>query len=332
MVHRRTHVRLESGHGFSLSLALLVVISVSLLAAPSVEAFLFARSNTNFRLVRLSSASRNSQALDDPATMRLREIQLELKQRNVSFADCFDRDSLTKRLLEAREGSPIQTPDEVSSTIAADQFTPTNETARTDSNGEFDRQAVLTELRNLKIKALREQLSQYNVRWGNMIEKEELVQALCKAKEERYMKSQNFSRSGEVIVGEVCDASEDVLLKELGWSDSDLKKGMITSPPMNDSAPLFHAPILLDVYATWCGPCQFMVPHFKEAAKEFGPEVRVIKLDSDKYSRIASALKVGGLPSIILFDGGDVCKEVDRIEGALTKDQLVAFVKRHFST
>ena len=73
-----------------------------------------------------------------------------------------------------------------------------------------------------------------------------------------------------------------------------------------------------------------MVPHFKEAAKEFGPDVRVVKLDSDKYPRIASALKVGGLPSVILFDGGDVCREVDRVEGALTKDQLVGFVKKHF--
>ena len=78
---------------------------------------------------------------------------------------------------------------------------------------------------------------------------------------------------------------------------------------------------------TRCGPCQFMVPHFKEAAKDFGADVRVIKLDSDKYPRIASVLKVGGLPSVILFDGGDVSKEVKRIEGALTKDQLIDFVK-----
>jgi hypothetical protein len=128
---------------------------------------------------------------------------------------------------------------------------PSSHASRTDANGEFDRQAVLTELRNLKIKELREQLSQYNVRWGNMIEKEELVQALCQAMEERYLKSQNFSRSGEVIVGEVCDASEDVLLQELGWSDSDLKRGIITSPSADNSTPSSHAPLLLDVYATW---------------------------------------------------------------------------------
>jgi thioredoxin 1 len=73
-----------------------------------------------------------------------------------------------------------------------------------------------------------------------------------------------------------------------------------------------------------------MVPHLKEAAKEFGSDVRVVKLDSDKYPRLASALKAGGLPTVILFDGGDVSKEVDRVEGAMTKDQLVAFVKKHF--
>lgn len=80
-----------------------------------------------------------------------------------------------------------------------------------------------------------------------------------------------------------------------------------------------------------CGPCQFMSPQFKDAAKEFGPDVRMVKLDSDKYPRIASALKVGGLPTVILFDGGDVSKEIDRIEGALTKDQLVGFVRKHLS-
>ena len=72
-----------------------------------------------------------------------------------------------------------------------------------------------------------------------------------------------------------------------------------------------------------------MVPHFKDAAQEFGADVRVVKLDSDKYPRIASALKVGGLPSVILFDGGDVSKEIERIEGAMTKDQLLEFVKKH---
>lgn len=259
MAFKRTRVKLENAYRFRLSCSLLVLINMSLFSVLRLEAFLVAKTTTKFRFA-LSSAFSNSRASDDPSKMRLREIQLELKQRNVPFADCFDRDSLTKRLLEAREESPIQQPDDGST--PADEVAPTTKTerldsvssshaARTDANGEFDKQAVLAELRNLKIKELREQLSQFRVRWGNMIEKEELVQALCKAMEDRYLKSQNFSRSGEVIVGEVCDASDDVLLQELGWSGSDLKRGIITSPTADNFTPSSHPPLLLDVYATW---------------------------------------------------------------------------------
>eukprot|EP00956_Cyclotella_meneghiniana_P041502 scaffold229275_cov75-Cyclotella_meneghiniana.AAC.2 len=269
--------------------------------------------------------------------MRLREIQSELKQRKVTYDDCFDRESLVKRLLEAREQHPIQVAEEVESQTEAMDSSPSDIPERhkvqTPSNEllqSFDREATLLKLRGERIKSLREQLSHYNVRWGNMIEKDELVKALCDAMEDRFARSQSFSRSGEVIAGEVCDSNEDALLKELGWLESDLSRGAITPVP-KDSKPTSHAPILLDVYATWCGPCQFMSPQFKDAAKEFGPDVRMVKLDSDKYPRIASALKVGGLPTVILFDGGDVSKEIDRIEGALTKDQLVGFVRKHLS-
>lgn len=203
--------------------------------------------------------SSDSTALQDPADMRLREIQSELKVRKVSFDDCFDRDSLTKRLIEARENNPIQASDEntkqstVEVAATSDNGTKV-ETSEQSSAGvntdSFDREATLTELRTQRIKSLREQLSKYNVRWGNMIEKEELVKALCDAMEDRFLRSQNFSRSGEVLVGEVCDTNEEDLIKELGWLDSDLSKGIVTPVPA-DSKSTSHAPLLLDVYATW---------------------------------------------------------------------------------
>ena len=182
------------------------------------------------------------------------------------FDDCFDRDSLTKRLLDARENNPIRTseketeqstatppppvaaaaepvPSENESDLASEQ-SPAN-----DDKNVFDREATLAELRTQRIKSLREQLSKYNVRWGNMIEKEDLVKALCDALEDRFMRSKNFSRSGNVLVGEVCDANEDDLMKELGWLDSDLDKGVVTVS--DGSNPTSHVPLLLDVYATW---------------------------------------------------------------------------------
>jgi hypothetical protein len=222
-----------------------------------VEAFLAVRTSCfNVRRMKLLLALSDSASSQEPAEMRLHEIQSELKQRKVSFDDCFDRDSLTKRLLEARANGPVQmskdkdqpeTEATTPSKSVSKSKEPRQSTVSTDS---FDREATLTELRTQRVKSLREQLSKYNVRWGTMIEKEELVKALCDAMEDRFLRSQNFSRSGQVLVGEVCDANEDELMKELGWLDSDLSRGMVTPVP-EDSKPTSHSPLLLDVYATW---------------------------------------------------------------------------------
>mmetsp|Transcript_39255 Transcript_39255/g.71903 ORF Transcript_39255/g.71903 Transcript_39255/m.71903 type:complete len:386 (+) Transcript_39255:64-1221(+) len=290
--------------------------------------------------------------------MRLREIQSELKERNISYADCFDRESLAKRLVEARDGlvlpsippptnedknDPKTEPEETppSTTVCTPKETPppvdttaTEPIPTTDSaSDEFDRELILTKLRSLRVKELKVELSGFNVRWGNMFEKEEMVRALCQAMEERFEQSKNFSRSGELIPGTVVDVEESTLIKELGWLESDVSRGIATTATdggdSSESASP-HCQILLDVYATWCGPCKFLAPLLVEAAEELGPTVRVVKLDSDKYPRISSVLKVGGLPTLIRFDGGDVSKEVQRVEGALTKDQIIDFVNGDF--
>lgn len=67
-----------------------------------------------------------------------------------------------------------------------------------------------------------------------------------------------------------------------------------------------------------------MAPQLQQAAAEsFQDKVRVAKMDSDKHPELAGRLRVGGLPTLVLFNNG---QEVDRIEGALMKDQLVEWV------
>jgi thiol-disulfide isomerase/thioredoxin len=134
-----------------------------------------------------------------------------------------------------------------------------------------------------------------------MIEKEDMVRALCDAMEDRYVRGMNYSRTGMLVPGTVSDVDEDALMKELGWSEMDVVRGgrgvgtaaaaddIVTSPASSSSGQ--YPPLLLDVYATWCGPCQFMAPLLAKAAEEFGHDVRVVKLDSDKYPRISGALK-----------------------------------------
>eukprot|EP00984_Skeletonema_dohrnii_P034498 scaffold33574_cov157-Skeletonema_dohrnii-CCMP3373.AAC.5 len=69
---------------------------------------------------------------------------------------------------------------------------------------------------------VKEKLSEYKVRWGTFNEKEQMVQALCNAMEQRFVQSKNFSRSGSIIPGEVTDVTESVLLEEMGWLESDM--------------------------------------------------------------------------------------------------------------
>jgi len=80
-------------------------------------------------------------------------------------------------------------------------------------------------------------------------------------------------------------------------------------------------PILVDFYATWCGPCQLMSGILEQVKGQLKDQVKIVKIDTDRYSELASQHQIYALPTMVLFKQG---QEVDRIEGALTADQLVA--------
>jgi thioredoxin len=80
-------------------------------------------------------------------------------------------------------------------------------------------------------------------------------------------------------------------------------------------------PVLVDFYATWCGPCQMMAGILTQVNEQLKGKLKIVKIDSDKYPQIASKHHIAALPTLLLFKGGQV---VDRIEGVLPPDQLVA--------
>ncbi|KAL3504496.1 hypothetical protein ACH5RR_034337 [Cinchona calisaya] len=79
-------------------------------------------------------------------------------------------------------------------------------------------------------------------------------------------------------------------------------------------------PVLVDFYATWCGPCQFMVPILNEVGASLKDKIQVVKIDTEKYPSIADKYRIEALPTFIIFKDG---KPHDRFEGALTADQLI---------
>lgn len=85
-------------------------------------------------------------------------------------------------------------------------------------------------------------------------------------------------------------------------------------------------PVLVDFYATWCGPCQMMAGILNQVNNELKGQLKIVKIDTDKYPQIASQHQVAALPTLVLFKAG---QPIDRIEGVLPAPQLVAHLRSH---
>jgi thioredoxin 1 len=79
-------------------------------------------------------------------------------------------------------------------------------------------------------------------------------------------------------------------------------------------------PVLIDFFATWCGPCKMLGPILKEVKDSLGNRVSIIKIDVDKNQQIASQYQVRGVPTMILFQSG---KQLWRQSGVLTKEEII---------
>ena len=81
-----------------------------------------------------------------------------------------------------------------------------------------------------------------------------------------------------------------------------------------------NVPVLVDFYATWCGPCQMMTPILEQVGANLRDRLQVVKIDTDKYPNIASKYEVEALPTLVLFKDG---QPAERIEGVLQAPQLI---------
>lgn len=84
-----------------------------------------------------------------------------------------------------------------------------------------------------------------------------------------------------------------------------------------------NKPVLIDFYATWCGPCQMLGPILKQVKDSLGDRVSIIKVDVDKNQELASMQQVRGVPTMMLFQNG---QQLWRQSGVLSKEEIIQII------
>lgn len=94
----------------------------------------------------------------------------------------------------------------------------------------------------------------------------------------------------------------------------------VTDATFDEEVLKSSTPVLVDFWATWCGPCKMIAPVLEEVAKEKDGSLKIAKLDVDENPQTAQKFGVMSIPTMLVFKGG---QEVNRLVGYMPKNQLL---------
>jgi len=84
--------------------------------------------------------------------------------------------------------------------------------------------------------------------------------------------------------------------------------------------------LVVDFWATWCGPCKQFAPTFKQVASQLEPKARFIKIETEKEQAISAKYNIRSIPTLAIFKNG---KEIDRVSGVLSVPDFSNWVNQH---
>jgi len=117
------------------------------------------------------------------------------------------------------------------------------------------------------------------------------------------------------------------VVKKLSFDRGILMALEVNSSNFEQEVTKSSIPVVVDVYATWCGPCKQMMPIYDELAKELEGKVKLVKLNIDEDRDLAVQYNVSSIPTFVFVkDGKMVAKET----GAMSKEDLKKKIEAHF--